>query len=467
MKRYPKRIYLSATWKGDDRGSTVQIANLIANYGVTVVRDHEANKTGDPLKTTRTWVQRVDSMLRDCSGLVVVLPYNSKNPQTTSPFLIPELLAADAQGIPILLFANPGVVTKPVQTKTGIEFQFPNSAQNQMLRVADVFRWGAHESAALDSLLMNAGGFALSNARNVIGPLEYPNSKDHRATAAAIEDFVEACPARDPYSFVFNVLPFSLKDSVHQAIASAVFKATGMACHISLDAITGEQSVRRNWEVMLQRSDLVIAELSSLRDTCLFETGCAIGLGKRVFVLSKKGQQALPFGLDDHSFHEYHSMDELVNYVRDTCCGAHRRELFNLSNDFKSQHADSPVPPGVPAWLTQTRIFSLENRLTISIWAIFLSLAFAVQIGVKLAWPSSPTPNILAVFSALSGFLAWTRVSREFWEKTIGKWLSWLPWVGMTTVAVLIAALLLLMIQKQESATPNVPPHPATSATGK
>src|SRR5437016_4235038 len=104
MNLYPKRIYLSATWKGDDRAATVQLANLIAKYDVTVVRDHERNKNGDPLKTTRTWVQRIDYMLRDCSGLVVVLPFNGKNPQTTSPFLIPELLAADAQGIPILLF---------------------------------------------------------------------------------------------------------------------------------------------------------------------------------------------------------------------------------------------------------------------------------------------------------------------------------------------------------------------------
>src|SRR5881396_1679851 len=108
MKPYPKRIYLAATWKGDARAATVQIANLIANQGVTVVRDHENNKNEDPLKTLRTWAQRVDSMLRDCSGLVVVLPYNPKNPQTTSPFLIPELLAADAQGIPIIFFANPG-----------------------------------------------------------------------------------------------------------------------------------------------------------------------------------------------------------------------------------------------------------------------------------------------------------------------------------------------------------------------
>ena len=235
---------------------------------------------------------------------------------------------------------------------------------------------------------------------------------------------------------------------MHQAIASEVFKATGMACHISLDNITGEASVRRNWEIMLQQSDLVIAELTSLRDTCLFEAGYAIGLHKRVFVVSKHGQHALPFGLDDIRFYQYNSPAALAQHVSETCCSAHRREVFNLSKDFISLHPDKSVAPGVPTWLNQTTTFSLETRLTVSIWAIFLSLAFALQIGVKLLWPPSSTPNMLAVCSALSGFLALTRVGREFWENQIGKLLSWLPWVGMATVAILISLLLFLMTQK-------------------
>ena len=166
-------------------------------------------------------------MLRDCSGIVVVLPYNSRNPQTTSPFLIPELLAADAQGIPILLFANPGVDTKLVPSHSGLECQFPNVGKGETLRSADVFQWSPDELARLDSLLMNASGFALSHARQITGPFEYPNSRDTRATKAAIEDFVEECGVRDPYSFVFNILPFSLKDSVHQTIAREVFIGHG------------------------------------------------------------------------------------------------------------------------------------------------------------------------------------------------------------------------------------------------
>ena len=199
---------------------------------------------------------------------------------------------------------------------------------------------------------------------------------------------------------------------------------------------------------MLQRSDLVIAELSSLRDTCLFEVGCAIGWSKSVYVLSKKGQQALPFGLDDQQFHQYESTTDLENYVRDTCCRAHRREVFNLSDDFRSQHDKGAALPGVPLWFSKTTGLSLDSRLTISIWAIFLSLAFALQIVGLLAWPSSPTPNMLAVLSALSGFLAWTRVNREFWEKRIGKWLSWLPWVGITVVISMIVVLIILMTRK-------------------
>ena len=220
-----------------------------------------------------------------------------------------------------------------------------------------------------------------------------------------------------------------------------------MACHISVDSITGEQSERRNWQLMLQRSDLVIAELSSLRDACLFEVGLALGWNRLVFVLSKKAQNVLPFGLDDQSFHQYKSIEDLEQYVRDTCCRAHRREVFNLSDDFRREHGKNALP-GVPLWLSETRGISLGSRLTIAIWAIFLSLAFIIQISVLLIWPRTPSPNMLAVFSALSGFLAWTRVSREFWEHKIGKWLSWLPWAGIGTVTLLIVILVMLVIRK-------------------
>ena len=48
----------------------------------------------------RTWAQRIESMLRGCSGLVILLTLdkNTYPLTTTSPYLIPELLAADAQG---------------------------------------------------------------------------------------------------------------------------------------------------------------------------------------------------------------------------------------------------------------------------------------------------------------------------------------------------------------------------------
>ena len=198
MKGYSKRIYLSATWKGDRRAETVQIANLIANNGVTVVRDHESNNLGDPLRPSRTWVNRIDAMLNDCSGLVVVLPYKAESPQTTSPFLIPELLAADAQGIPILLFANPGVAVKRVTSARGIEFEFPNVGQGEILNRDDVVRWKAGQESELDETLMGAAGFVMTNPHHipnhVLGPFVYPNSEDHRATKNAIEDFVESCP---------------------------------------------------------------------------------------------------------------------------------------------------------------------------------------------------------------------------------------------------------------------------------
>ena len=467
MKSYPKRIYLSASWKGDDRALTVQIANLIADCNVTVVRDYEGNKNDDPLKGNRTWVQRVHSMMKDCSGLVVVIPYNTSLPLTTSPFLFPELLIADAQNIPILLFCNPSVVISSSLETNCIKFNFSNAPNPQLLRVKDVIDIPIVQQDQLNSLLENSTGFCLNNPDKIKGPLLYPNSQDHHATQNAIQDFVEKCPTRTPYSFVFNILPFTLKDSVHQKIAREVFYSTGMACHISLDSITKEKSVRGNWQLMMESSDLVIAELSSLRDTCLYEVGCVIGLNKRVFVLSKKGQQTLPFGLDDQSFHQYKS-DDLAQYVRETCCSAHRREVFNLSPEFKALHGNKTTLPGVPDWLNQTTVFSFDRRLTVSIWAICLSLALAVQIVVKQFWPLSPTPNMLAVFSAVSGFWALTRVGREYWEKKIGRWLSWLPWVSICSVTVLIVFLTMLIISESwQIRDPKQLPAPTTKVLNK
>jgi hypothetical protein len=455
MKPYPNRIYLSATWKGDARPMTVQLANLIAKYDVTVVRDDEKNKD-DPLKESRTWVQRVDYMLRDCSGLVVVLPLKAANAQKTSPFLIPEILAADAQRIPILLFANPGVQVEVKLEGGELVVRFPNATSTNIVRFTDIALLTPQQNDELEGLLNTAGGFALRNTRELKSALEYPNQKDNRATEGAVQDFVEQCPARKDYPFVFNILPFSLKDSVHQTIASEVFKATGMACHISLDSITGEVSTRRNWELMLRSSDLVISELSSLRDTCLFETGCAIGFKKRVFVVSKHGQQALPFGLDDQTFHQYASLEDLKQYVRETCCAAHRREVFNLTNDFKALEKDAPARHGIPSWLDKKSSFGLDARLTLSMWAIFLSLAFGIQIVVKLLWPDSPMPNMVAVFSALSGFLALTRVGRESWEKRIGKFLSWLPWMSLGIMILLALTLVGLMTHKEQPKSKSV-----------
>lgn len=253
------------------------------------------------------------------------------------------------------------------------------------------------------------------------------------------------------------MLPFSLQDSVHRIIAIEVFKATGMACHISLDAITDEASVRRNWERMLRESGMVIAELSSLRDTCLFETGCAIGMDKGVHVLSKNGQQVLPFGLDDKSFSQYDSPETLAQLVRDVCCRAHRREVFNLTSDFRAARGNESPTPGLPGWLNQPPGFSLESRLTVSIWAIGLTAAFAPQILAKRIWPDSPPPNPLAIISACTGFLALTRLGREFWEKRIGKHLSWVPWASLFSALVLGVVLFSMVVKGKNQPTPQPP----------
>lgn len=160
---YPKRIYLSASWKPDDRPLMVRMANLIANQGATVVRDHESNKPEDPVKANRTWANRIQMMMSDCAGLVVVMSHNQKCAQTTSPFLIPELLAAAEQSIPILLFAHTSVSIQKNPAAAGIEFKFPNANNQPLLKAEEIFSKKPGEQSAMEKALGDAGGFVLPN----------------------------------------------------------------------------------------------------------------------------------------------------------------------------------------------------------------------------------------------------------------------------------------------------------------
>ncbi|MBK6938860.1 MAG: hypothetical protein IPH13_01460 [Planctomycetes bacterium] len=436
MDEYPKKIYLAATWRGDQRAETVQLANLIARQGFTVVRDHDSNKTDDPLKESRTWITRIDSMLKDCAGVVVVLPWRRDERQGTSPYIVPEIVIGDRQNIPVLVLANPGVELHRKSTAAGLEIAFGDPPRGPLVTASDLLEFRPGDEA-LDGYLRSAGGFAIRNASRFHGPHRYPNGDDPYSTLRVIEDFVQRCPDRGSTVFAFNVLPFSKKESLHRVIASQIFKSTGLACHLSLDATSGETSARKNWESMLKSAEFVIADMSDPRRACLFEVGYAIGMSKRVFVVSHDDQSRLPFGLDDQRFHKYDSAADLKRFIDKVCCAAFRREVFNLSAEFDSNGTKTGC--GVPGWLDKASGLDASKLITLTTWSMCLSVILLIQIGYTHFYPDSPKPPILAVLSAAVGVIALTRIEREKLESRIGPHLRWLsPMALVLTFALFV-----------------------------
>jgi hypothetical protein len=121
MNDYPLKVYLSASWRGDNAVIDKLVATHLMRQGVTVLQDHPDNKTDPPIKP---WLRRVDLYMRDCGGLVAVLPFRPKDPQTTSPYMFPEILSAARHGLSILIFHHQGVRISRSDTAGAAEISF-------------------------------------------------------------------------------------------------------------------------------------------------------------------------------------------------------------------------------------------------------------------------------------------------------------------------------------------------------
>jgi len=411
MKDYPNKVYLSTSWNQADKALSGYICALLIKNGLTIVGDHPAYQKDDPFD--RPWTSRVLQLVSDCSALVIVLPKRDGQ-QTTSPYMFPEILAADAHGIPILLFTHQGVSVKKTSTTAGNNLHFGGKKTDKFLIFEELFiEYNGNQE--IDSKLDMFTTLKLIKTSKIDGPYMLPDN--HLNYEQIVSDFVNFSVKRVYGAFVFNVLPFSLKEKEHVEIAKAVFEETGLPCYLSLDSIGKLQQMRLQWREVLSQSEFVIAEFSQLRDTCIYEAGVVMGMDKKIFLLAKK-EPDLPYGLDDAPLKLYGSMEELRNIVKKDFCSEYKRKVYNFDEEITALIDNNHKAGGIPDWFfNKPKNIDPILKLTVSSWVISISIALIIwSLFVSFGATDSPVTFLSLTLSFVFGIGSHLRTIRSIFE---------------------------------------------------
>jgi len=438
MKEYPKKVYVSMSWKNTDFPLSKYIMDILIDNNLTVVGDHPEYQKDDPFD--RSWVMRIHNLMEDCSALIVILP-KKENMQTTSPYMFPEILSASIHKIPILLFHNQGVELKVINTKVGVNLRFGHNNSGEELASIDYIK-GKKNLAEIDTILDEITTLRLRTGTSFIGPYMIPGSED---AIRICNDFVEQQVKTVIGKYVFNVLPFSMKDKEHQIIAQSVFHETGLPCKIALDQIGESQDMRKQWEMLLRKSEFVIADLTQIRDACLFEIGVAMGLGKQIFILSNKKDRKLPYGLDNLPLITYDSMPDLKSKVEDRCCKEYKRKVYNFNKDILNARIANNKPTGIPKWyFNDSKSISPMFFHTTYSWIVSISLAAIIwSIFVLNGADDSPLAYVSMMISFVFGLSSSFRQTKQFFES---KLLEKIRFLTIGTFTLLLTSIVLIII---------------------
>jgi hypothetical protein len=90
-----------------------------------------------------------------------------------------------------------------------------------------------------------------------------------------------------PYAFI--IMPFGEKVHLFKHIKSIVDPGFGMACIRADEVHTAGQDLLAKINVLIDRSELVIADISTRSPNVFFELGYAIGVKKKLILLARKG----------------------------------------------------------------------------------------------------------------------------------------------------------------------------------
>jgi hypothetical protein len=110
---YPKAIFLSAPWSDADKALESMLTESLDSRGFTLLGDHPDHKTGTTGRALH-WQQAVDEVMIGCHGMVAVLQPRQAR-QTTSPYQLPEIMAASRRSLPVLIVHRPTVGVKVVE----------------------------------------------------------------------------------------------------------------------------------------------------------------------------------------------------------------------------------------------------------------------------------------------------------------------------------------------------------------
>lgn len=413
MNNYPNKVYLSTSWNDADAALSDYVVDIFAQLDITVVGDHKDYQKHDPFN--RSWIIRIDKLISDCSALVAIYPHKEFE-QTTSPYMFPELLSASLHQIPIIIFHHQDVNIKITTTKVGKNIWFGGTENSKNIATIDVLKEKIRLEE-IDEILSDIGVVKLTTHAAVEGPYVLPGTNK---VDVILTDFIDKYVKPKNGCFVFNILPFSKIQSEHILISKAVFEETGLPCLVATDVIGEDQSMRQQWKSLLDRAEFVIAEFSEVRDACLFEAGAVVGLGKKVFLLSKNKNISLPYGLDDVPLIIYNSTEDLTNKVKERCCREYKRKVYNLDKGRIDKALSNGGKTGVPVWYMNANLAGNPIRqFSISAWLVSIAVAMLMW-SAFVFLGSTDTPLAFAsmmisfVFGASSHF---RRVRQVFEER--------------------------------------------------
>jgi len=409
MKNYPKKVYISASWKLAEAVFSAAVVEKLIKKDITVVGDHDAYKEKDPFD--RTWIERIHSVTADCCALVAIFPKRDTK-QTTSPFMFPELISASIHKIPILILNQSGVEIKSIKTNSGFNLHFGGSISKKV--VFDSFDIIKNKKTLkeIDGVLTKLNVLRLNTSANLSGPHELPDC-DLDSVVSSFLDKIER-PKRE--SYVFNIIPFSLIECEHREIAKVVFRETGFPCKTALDTVGYNQDMRSNWESSIRNAEIVIAELSQLRGSCVFESGVAVGLDSELYVLTKNKTPDIPYGLDNKPVKVYSSISDLKEKVREYCQIKYRRKIYNLEPEYNKILLEDKKAKGIPDWyFDEPQKYSPMLMNSISLWLFNFTFSGLVCF---LFWLSGATDTPLSFFGV---FLALFYGSSQYIKKATEK----------------------------------------------
>ena len=368
MKDYNKKIYYSASWKDEDKHLTEYIAKLLDEQGLLLVGDHPDFKK---LHHERNldYPARVSEILESCSGLVAVLP-KRKQPQTTSPYMFIEILLASKYKLPILMFVEEDVKVNVNEIEANhIELSFGEG------NMSSITYEDLESNGYRDKYIEQISNLRLVNQEVFSSFFNLPSNIPRvthleDAISDKIQKFCNVLSLSKENQMVFNIIPFSMKES-HRRIAKTVLKETGRPCCLANEKLKSDIGVREKGIQYIEEASFIISDISKLNSTCIFETGIAYAKLKDLYVVKNSNSKKLAFGLDDLQVQFYKNGSQLQTIVEEICKSYKVRVInLELSNRDKCK--------GLPEWYYE------KEDTTKDLVILFLVIAISITMFLDI-----------------------------------------------------------------------------------